>query len=277
MKIHLSVLLAAGILLIAAVAPPAPRGAPVSPGSAGTSVARKDSSLLAGEELTYNVSFASYDLGRIRVSVTGPATARVDIDTYDGVPFLTAHTMYESRMAREVYSIGFRKRVREDDAWREVTSEFHYPEHRVAISWLPSRSHPAKRTASLTIDTLYQDGLSIFYCARALLFSGRRVTIPVIIDEKKSSAAIDFTEGGHTSVECPAAGYPVDVVHFRGAAAFSGVVGLNGDFEGWFSNDAARVPIAANMKVVLGNVHVELVKWKRAGWTPPRYSQPGGR
>jgi hypothetical protein len=45
---------------------------------------------------------------------------------------------------------------------------------------------------------------------------------------------------------------------------------LTGDFEGWFSNDEARVPILAKMKVILGSITIELMRWKRAGWTPPR-------
>jgi hypothetical protein len=101
------------------------------------------------------------------------------------------------------------------------------------------------------------------------------VTIPVIIDENKSSTTIDFSALEHTQVDCQAAGYAVDAVHFRGNAAFKGAVGFTGDYEGWFSNDAARVPIVANMKVVVGNVRVELVSWKRPGWSPPRFASSG--
>jgi hypothetical protein len=70
--------------------------------------------------------------------------------------------------------------------------------------------------------------------------------------------------------EVDAIKYPVDVVHFEGEAGFVGIFGLTGGFEGWFSNDAAQVPILARMKVILGSVKIELIKWKRAGWTPPR-------
>jgi hypothetical protein len=53
---------------------------------------------------------------------------------------------------------------------------------------------------------------------------------------------------------------------------FSGIYGLTGPFEGWFSNDDARVPIRANMEVMLGSVKVELIGWNRGGWNPPRHS-----
>jgi hypothetical protein len=64
--------------------------------------------------------------------------------------------------------------------------------------------------------------------------------------------------------------YPVDVVKFEGVAEFKGIFGLTGEFTGWFSNDDARVPIKANMEVIIGSVTIELMQWKRAGWLPPR-------
>lgn len=48
---------------------------------------------------------------------------------------------------------------------------------------------------------------------------------------------------------------------------FADVIGiLNGDFEGWFSTDNRRVPLAARMKVFVGSVYIELEKWVK--WTP---------
>jgi hypothetical protein len=74
----------------------------------------------------------------------------------------------------------------------------------------------------------------------------------------------------HTSVEVDAIDYPVDVIGFDGHADFVGIFGLTGGFEGWFSNDEARVPILAKMKVLIGSVTIELMKWSRPGWSPPR-------
>jgi hypothetical protein len=59
-------------------------------------------------------------------------------------------------------------------------------------------------------------------------------------------------------------------VGFDGRADFVGIFGLTGGFEGWFSNDEARVPIMAKMKVLIGSVTIELMRWNRPGWTPPR-------
>ena len=70
--------------------------------------------------------------------------------------------------------------------------------------------------------------------------------------------------------EIDAVDYPIDVVKLDGRADFVGVFGLTGAFEGIFSNDLAGIPITARMKVVLGSVRVELRKWKRGDWIPPK-------
>jgi N-acetylglucosamine kinase-like BadF-type ATPase len=54
-------------------------------------------------------------------------------------------------------------------------------------------------------------------------------------------------------------------VYFRGNSNWTGIYGLTGAFEGWFSDDDARVPIRAKMRVYVGNVLIELVRWE-AEW-----------
>ena len=55
-----------------------------------------------------------------------------------------------------------------------------------------------------------------------------------------------------------------------GGVFLSATSWLKGSFEGWFSDDEARIPIVSKMNVYVGNVVIELVKWKRPGWVPPR-------
>jgi hypothetical protein len=93
--------------------------------------------------------------------------------------------------------------------------------------------------------------------------------VPAIVNEQVVNTYIDFI-GERSSVEIDAVEYPVDVLRFEGTAQFTGIFGLTGDFEGWFSNDDARVPILAKMKVILGSVTIELMQWERSGWMPPK-------
>ena len=123
---------------------------------------------------------------------------------------------------------------------------------------------------TLPLDTLYQDGLSLFFLARTYVMTKQRVSIPTVVSEKRGVTYINFTTE-RTKEEIDAVKYPIDLIHFEGEAGFVGIFGLTGGFEGWFSNDNARVPVIAKMKVLIGNVRIELIEWKRQGWTPPRY------
>ena len=114
-----------------------------------------------------------------------------------------------------------------------------------------------------------QDGLSLFFYAREHALQKMQTKIPTFIDTNEVTTNINLgTE--HLEEEIDAVEYPIDVIKLHGHADFVGVFGLTGGFEGVFSNDIAGIPITARMKVILGSVRVELRKWKRDRWMPPR-------
>ncbi len=78
-----------------------------------------------------------------------------------------------------------------------------------------------------------------------------------------------------SKIEVGAVEYPVDAIQILGNMNFVGLYGLTGEFRGWFTNDAARIPVLAFVKVILGKVRVELTEWKRDGWSPPRFPSRG--
>ncbi len=228
------------------------------------------------EELTYNVRYAFFDLGQIRIRILkrieddssiGYHTKAI-IDSYPKVPFVDLHATFESLVDSSVYSRGFVGRVKDNDSWDYARYTFQYDKNRV-ITEVGHRDTTIEKRDTIHVDSFYQDGLSLFFYARDQLFSGRRVNVPTIVKEKKVGTYIDFRRA-RTSVEIETVDYPIDVVEFDGTANFVGLFGLTGDFEGWFSNDEARVPILAKMKVILGSITIELMNWKRPGWIPPR-------
>lgn len=241
-----------------------------------------DSLFQIGEELTYNVSYSRIDIGQVRIKLidktqNGARTvyrAMAYIDSYKGLPLVDLHAIYEDVFDASVYSTWFRSRLKEDAQWRSFAYHFDYGRHAMHIEESIWGTANIVGRDTLRIDTLYQDGLSLFYLARTLVMTKQRVTIPTVVNEKTGTTFIDFALE-HTEEEIDAVDYPVDVVHFSGEAGFVGIFGLTGGFEGWFSNDEARIPILAKMKVILGSVRIELMSWKRAGWTPPR-SKGGG-
>lgn len=242
-----------------------------------------DSVFQVGEELSYNVSYGSFDIGRVRITTLDRVTsggrvahkAIAYIDSYKGIPFVDLHSVYSSQIDQGAYSTLFNARMKEDEGWREWTYRFDYPRRSVFIDEGFWKQNTIVRRDTLRLDTLSQDGLSLFFLARKYLYSHQKMIVPTYVREKRGKTAIDF-DGELSKEEIDAVGYPIDVIHFEGEAKFVGVFGLTGGFEGWFSNDAARVPVLAKMKVIIGNIRIELISWKRAGWTPPRYPENKG-
>lgn len=235
-----------------------------------------DRVFVEGEDLVYNVRYGFIDLGQVRIKIVGTVRGKSSvafegkaiIDSYPKVPFVDLHAVYESLIDSGMFSRRFLGRQKDNGQWDFSRYDFDYPDKRVLIEEGTRDSVVVKRD-TLAVETAYHDGLSLFFYARAKLFSGLKVNVPAVIKEQKVSTYIDF-KVERTSVDLDAVDYPVDVVRFDGNMEFVGIFGLTGGFEGWFSNDEARIPIQAKMKVLIGSVTMELMKWTRPGWNPPR-------
>jgi len=239
--------------------------------------------LVVGEELIYNVSYASVNLGQVRVRITQKKeradgvvyTGQANIDSYNNIPFVDLHAVYDNLIHETVHSEWFQSRLRGDNGWDTVTYSYDYPGKSLFVATRPSPGDGVNIDDTLSVDSYYQDGLSLFYYARHGVKKKSLVTVPTVVNEKKGTTTFNFL-AERTSAEIDAVEYPVDVVYFKGHAGFVGIYGLTGDFEGWFSNDDARIPILARMKVLIGSVRIELMKWKRGQWNPPEYRGAGG-
>lgn len=231
-----------------------------------------------GEELVYNVRYTFIDLGQVRIKTIGKTRqsalvvfeTRAYIDSYRGIPFVDLHATFDSRMDTTVCSHGFVGKVKQDDKWDFARYNFDYDRHRVIMEMGERDTIVAKRE-TLQVSGWQQDGLSLFFYAREHLFCGKKVNISGIVTEQHVNTSIDFFKE-RTSVEVDAIDYPVDVTKFEGQLDFEGIYGLTGEFAGWFSHDEARIPILAKMRVIVGSVTIELMRWTRPGWTPPRAS-----
>jgi hypothetical protein len=114
------------------------------------------------------------------------------------------------------------------------------------------------------------DGLSIFFFARMSAGKKKSFNLPCFVNEKKVYTKINFYEE-IVPVSISSIDYDVQCVRLDGDMDFISIFGLTGYFEGWFSNDEASIPIVANMKVLIGNITLELKSWKRETWIPPKY------
>lgn len=248
----------------------------ISPVSSTVDVIGADTLFQVGEELTYNVSYAIFDVGQIRIKVLErmvqnghPAYHAIAyIDSYKGIPFVNLHVTYESAVTDSLFSVWFRARNKEEARWRTIVYNFDYQAHKIFITSGYLENIPEKRD-TVQLDTVTQDGLSLFFYARANVHDRKKVDVPTVVNEKNVTTTLNLL-AERTSEKIDAVDYPIDLVHFEGEANFVGVFGLTGGLEGWFSNDDSAVPVLAKMKVLIGNIRIELMRWNRGNWVPPR-------
>lgn len=233
---------------------------------------------VVGEELVYVVSYSIFDLGEVKLQITDTTTkmgtkvfvAKAFVDSYSGVPFVNLHQVFYSEMSKVPFSVYFTvHNTAKPEAMQYVQYAFDYAKNTMRYEVGLRPQNVIEKRGEESVADFQQDGLSLFYYARANVRSVKKVKTPVFINEKSFLTDFNFM-GKIGSQKIDAVKYPVRTIEFDGTANFIGIFGLTGYFQGYFSDDAASVPIVAKMKVLVGSIHIELTKWSRPGWTPPR-------
>jgi len=231
-----------------------------------------------GEELTYVVKYSVLNLGEVKIKIKDKKIIRgktfyvtyAYIDSYPGIPFVDLHQIYESYVDEKLYSDFFKALILGDKYTAYTEYNFDYMKSIIHVK--KGKVNPAEVwTDSTTIaDIKYQDGLSIFYYARMNTGQKKSIDVPCFVTEEKVFTKLNFyniPEG----ISVDAVDYEIACVKLDGETDFISVFGLTGYFEGWFTDDSAAVPVLAKMKVIIGNITLELKSWKREGWIPPKY------
>ena len=234
--------------------------------------------LLVGEELTYVVKYSLIKLGEVRLKIESKDTvkgkiyynATAFIDSYSGIPFVNLHQIYQTKINEDSASSFFRGLVRNDTYTTFTDYNFDYHDSTIKIKKGKVYPHEIWLDSTTTADKNYQDGLSIFYYARLNTGQVKNENIPCFVNEKKVFTKINYyNEVSDVSIDV--VDYDIACVKLEGYTDFVSVFGLTGHFEGWFSDDEAAIPVVASMRVIIGNITLELISWKREGWTPPKY------
>lgn len=228
-----------------------------------------------GEVLEYEVSFLGIKLGTIKIeslkedilNAKPVYLAKATMQSNPGIPFVSLYAVFNSWMDRSLgFSHQFIGNTKTSDGWDYNKIDFDYENKKITNRhWLND---------SLIINDVFDitgkinDGCSLFFFARKFTDIKKTVKVPTFIDGKFITT-INFI-GRREPVKIDAIPYQVQTIYFDGKADWQGVYGLSGRFEGWFSDDDARVPIKAYMNVYVGKVLIELIKWKREGWKPPK-------
>ncbi|GBD07572.1 hypothetical protein HRbin21_01402 [bacterium HR21] len=235
--------------------------------------------LQPGEELEYEVSYFGISLGRIRIvtermdSLQGKpvVVAAAVMESHPNIPFLSLKALFRSWLDTSgAFSHRFEGWMQQGDRPEGYGKYVFDYDRRVLVAeeW-EGGQRIIQRTFPLR--ARMNEGLSLLFAARRFVHSKKSYRFPTVVTSDTAATVIHFT-GRRQAITIGALPYPVRTVYFWGTANWTGIYGLTGSFEGWFSDDEARVPIRAKLRVYIGSVTVELVRWKRAGWQPPRAS-----
>jgi hypothetical protein len=236
----------------------------------------RNEKLFVGEDLTYIVKYAFFNLGEVRFKVLGKTKINntpvyktiAYIDSYPDLPFVSLHQVYESYIDSTLFPLQFIAKIFAKDTvivkYRFLSDKkVEMKKGRLGNSklWLDSTAH---------INHRMQDGLSILYFARMNFGEEKTISVPCFVNEKEETTFIKF-HNQRTPVSIDAVNYEIDCLYLDGSTDFVSVYGLTGEFEGWFSNDAFSVPVYAKMNVIIGSINLELIKWNSELWNPPLY------
>jgi len=228
-----------------------------------------------GEDLVYEVSWTFFKLGTIHINALGDFKAIAHIDSYEGLPIVDLHSVHYTEMDSDFYSKGGYAIDKDGKEWKGLNYISDPSGKKVIVEQLYHRdptSPPYKREQRDTIQMLsssFVDGLSIAFFPRPLLHTLRTVNVSTMLKGNVGTTTFYYTNE-RTDESISALDEPVRVLEVDGSTNAVGVIGMSGDFTGWFSDDAEAVPIKGKLKVLLGSLTLELVQWNRKGWKPPQ-------
>jgi hypothetical protein len=227
------------------------------------------------EDLLYEVSWTVFKLGTIRLKSLPHRAMEATVNSYDGLPFVDLHAIYYTRMDSSFCSLASYSMEKKNDEWSGMEYVYDPAYERLIVEETlrkDRKSPPIQATVKDTINIpglLFLDGLSIAYFPRALIHTTQTVTMPTLLYGKLGETTFHF-HNRPTTESIDALDTPVRVIELTGTTTVEGIFGMTGEFVGWFSDDAASVPIKGKLKVLIGSVTIELMQWNRRGWVPPQ-------
>lgn len=243
--------------------------------STSTGVTSLDKKLHIGDEFTYVVKYAFLNLGEVRTKVYEKDTlddkiiykAIAYIDSYEGLPFVTIHQVYESWFDSTLHPVLFKALI--FDEYDTSYTKYYFDDNN-EVHVIKGKLNREKTSLDTVISLKQkcQDGLSILYYSRFMPRRNNPAGIPCFINEDTSVTKIPYYDEKE-SVSIDNADYDIDCFKLDGHLGFTGIFGLTGNFSGWFSNDEYGIPVAAELQVLIGDISIELIYWNKNKWQPP--------
>ncbi|CUU02988.1 Protein of unknown function (DUF3108) [Candidatus Thermokryptus mobilis] len=238
---------------------------------------------ITDEYLEYDVYWKFINLGKIRiwVKVTGDSVySRIHVGSNPYIFFLNVDYTFESRFHKD-FLIDSWLSVYEIKDGIPLKTDFKREKDLIIARQFDMRNESLIGQKSIVYPDRYYHGITAFFVVRKLCGTGVVVYLPLLFatEEKLErppfvlrveKSRFDFLDE-REEVKISSFGSQIKTIKFGGYAFFVSkeLAGVTGEFNGWLSDDWARVPIKATFNTFLGVVRLELSKWEKQGWNPP--------
>ena len=226
--------------------------------------------LSVGENLSYSVSWLSFDIGEINMAVLDSFSignhkiykARFIARTKDAIPYFIVNDTLYSDIDNSSYSHGFYSHQWTRDSGYKEEYKFDY-ENRTYhyAAWNLLWEEDTLRTIKALDFNQVQDGVSSIYYTRSFAGVDTVLRFPTVIKNNikwtqiESSAVPELVRLKKSKVA-------VHTYRIDGKAEYNGFKGFNGSWQAWFSADSEHILVRAEIDVLLGRVSVELTNHK---------------
>ncbi|KAA3609696.1 MAG: DUF3108 domain-containing protein [Calditrichaeota bacterium] len=222
-----------------------------------------------GEELSYKVSWGFIPVGTLNLSILDTMQidvqktyhVRLNIDSNPWLFFVNMHSTFDGYLLNNTFPRRLVVQEEIDGMNYKSRYDFDYTNNIINSHYESIEDTSVNIDTGKVMDKKYQDGMSIIYYARANCHKNNQEQLNLFYEAKEGLLDINFT-GQVDSIETDFSETKIPAFYLNGEAHFKAIAGFTGKYEGWFSNDKQRIPLAARMEVFLGSVYLELEKKK---------------
>ncbi len=238
-----------------------------------------------GEILQYKVKWGFFRLGTIVMTQQrcdslerGGCLITMDVQSAPGLPFINVHFVNRSRKSPGSLWVSEESIVTGEDSTELTVYRYDHDTGTLYCSG-STKAKPIFTTDTVQIGGYSYDALGLFMLARVLSPTKGTVVVPTLNECSVHETEINIT-GDVEEIEVAACDTPVRCRRIDGFARWVGTsfAGMKGPFAGWISDDAASIPLRAELKIFLGSIVLELESTNRTDWRPNRIAsvrQPG--
>ena len=224
------------------------------------------------ESFEYNVKYGFIDLGNILLHFEKDTLwnghtyrlARVIARSNPGIPFVgnkeDHFTSFIAKNDTMVYDVYYWKDDIDEHVMKKDLYILNYKEGKV----FTFKKGEAKDTLDLTKPSMC--GIAYFFFTRIYAGTGTTETVPVYVNQKKSSITLVSTTKQEKIDNDAFPGGKVLTYMSNGEAHFDGPFGFNGKYKAWYSTGPMRIPVQAYVRVWLGNVKIRLINYSSTGF-----------